>query len=212
MSVTVTTPATVTDLTTVFAVKEALGVSSSKFDKIINRLIEAATSAIEEYVGHVYAKQTYLETVAGSDHPMLMLTNVPVIGTPTILTNSEPVVDFVVQDPDAGILYREVGWARVAWVGWGIERSTVPGTEELNFDVTYEAGYVLPGQENPTLPGYIEQACVETVVAWYKSQRRDPAVKSKKVGDTTITYGDVATMGAKGLPAVARSMLSRRIR
>ncbi len=212
MAVTVTTPAESTALTTTAAVKSALGVSSSKFDTTIDRLISAATSAIVEYVGHVYAKQTYVETVNGAEHPMLMLTNTPIVSVTIILCESNPVTDFTIQDAEAGILYRSMGWMQSAWVGWGVEPVAIHDTGDLIFTVTYEAGYVTPGLPDPDLPAHIEQACIETVVAWYKGQRRDRSVKSKKVGETTIVYDDQMDYGAAGLPAVARSMLSRRVR
>lgn len=165
MAVTVTVAAEKTELTTVQAVKAALGVSSSRFDKVLHRLIGAATDAIEEYVGHVFAKQTYEETVKGSGNTILMVTNVPIIGTPTVLTDSSPIIDFTVEDPEAGMLYRRSGWAVGDWVGWAAEPVVIHGTAERNFTVTYEAGYVLPGEEDRTLPKSIEQACINAVVA-----------------------------------------------
>lgn len=214
MSITVTTPAEQTSLTTVAAVKAALGVASSKFDAELTRLIAAATSAIETYVGHVYAQQTYEEGVVGSDHPMLMVTNVPVVGTPVVLSGGSPVTDFEVRDAAAGVLYRQVGWAAGDWVGWETEPVAQHSTGELTYYVTYVAGYVLPGQPDADLPGHIEQACIETVVAWYRGAKRDPSVASKKVGDLTITYQDteVPTAAALGLPPMARALLSRRVR
>ena len=55
MSVTVTVEAESVHLTTTSAVKGVLGVSSMKFDAEMERLIGAATSAIDEYVRHVFA-------------------------------------------------------------------------------------------------------------------------------------------------------------
>jgi hypothetical protein len=81
------------------------------------------------------------------------------------------------------------------------------------YSVTYEAGYVTPGLPEPDLPAFIEQACVETVVDWYKSAKRDSAVKSKKVGDLSITYkgADEMISGDNRIPAGARALLSRRM-
>lgn len=215
MSITIVTPAESTGLTTAAAVKSVLGVSSSKFDAELNRLVDAATAAIESYVGHVYAKQTYEEVVAGKSHPLLMLTNTPIIGLPVILVEGSPVVDFEVRDADAGVLYRQVGWASAAWIGWYSEPVERPGTEDLNYAVTYEAGYIVPGLPDSTLPKNIEQACIETIVAWYRAASRDPAVKSKKVGDLAITYKDESesspSTASAGLPPMARALLSRRV-
>lgn len=210
MAVTVKTAAEHRSLTTVAAVKDVLGVSSSKFDSVIDRFIKSASQAVEDYSGHTFARQTYVETVAGADHPILSLTHVPIIGTPTVTTDGDPIVDFVVQDPDAGFLYREVGWARSAWIGWGVEDYRIPTTEELNFSVEYEAGYYLPEDTDRDLPYLVEQACIETVVAWYSARRQPANVKSKKVGDLSITYADEAAR-TLGIPASARALLSRRL-
>ena len=192
-------------------VKEALGISVGTYDALLTRLILAATNAIEDYVGHVYAKQTYTETVAGSGHPVLLLTNVPIVGTPAVTADNSPITDFEVQDRAVGSLYRLAGWAISGWIGWGAEPRHIPGTEGLNFSVVYEAGYVMPSEQNRDLPAAVEQACVETVVAWYKRAPRDPSVKSKKVGDLNITYSDKA-VDALAIPASARALLSRRVR
>jgi hypothetical protein len=215
MGITISVVAETTGLTTVAAVKSVLGRSANGKDAEITRLIDAATDAIEEWCGRAFARQTYVETVAGSDHPLLMVTNTPIIGTPTIVCDSSPITDFEVRDAEAGILYREVGWARGEWAGWNVERWAKPGTEPLQFAVTYEAGYYLPGQSDRNLPGQIEQATVETIAAWFRSSRRDPAVKSKKIGDLALTFATVEGEAAQrvlGIPPSARALLSRRVK
>jgi hypothetical protein len=216
MSVTVTIPATSTHLTTMSAVKATLGVSSIKFDAVLEQLIGAASSAIEEYVQHVYARQTYIETVNGSAHPMLMLTNVPIVSITSIICDSSPIEDYSIQDPDGGILYRAAGWIMSAWVGWGVsDQPPQQGTGERIYTVTYEAGYITPGLTDSNLPPHIEQACIETVVDWYRSSKRDSQVKSKKVGDLSISYKSAAAgeiSSNERLPAGARALLSRRFK
>jgi hypothetical protein len=204
-----------TALTTISAVKGVLGVSSSKFDVELGRLIAAATSAIEDYAMHTFAKQTYEEKVEGSNHPLLMVTHVPIIGTPTIICDSSPVIDFEVKDASAGVLYRRLGWLSADWVGWGAEPAIIPGTGIQNYYVTYEAGYVTPGLVDSDLPKHVEQACVETVIFWYRAEKRDRSVKSKKIGDLNISYKDqpgVPSAWSLGLPPSARALLSRRVR
>jgi len=214
MGVTVSVAASSTDLTTTATIKGVLGVSSTKFDAELERLIGAATSAIEEYVQHVFAKQTYVERVNGSAHPMLMLTNVPITSVTGIVCDSSPIEDYSIHDAAAGILYRSAGWLESAWVGWGTSDSyRVQGTGERIYAVTYEAGYITPGLPNPDLPKHIEQACIETVVDWYRSSKRDSAVKSKKVGDLAISYKGAQELTLEDrLPAGARALLSRRLR
>ena len=213
MAITISVAASDTDLTTVATVKDVLRLTGTARDSDINRLIRAATSAIEEYVRHTFAKQTYLETLTGQNSPILLLTNTPIVGTPLVTTGGSPIVDFAVQDADVGSLYREAGWATGEWIGWGATPSYVRGTAELIYAVTYEAGYVTPGLTDPDLPGQVEQACIETVVAWYHSQKTNPNAASKKIGDLQITYkSGLAAIKTLGLPATARALLSGRIR
>lgn len=214
MGVTVTVAADSKHLTTTAAVKGVLGVSAARFDAELERLIGAATSAIEAYVEHVYARQTYEESVNGSAHPMLMLTNTPIVSVTGIVCESSPIEDYSIHDADAGVLYRAAGWLMSAWVGWGAEsQGRMQGTGEKIYTVTYEAGYITPGLPDPDLPAHIEQACIETVVDWYSSAKRDSAVKSKKVGDLSISYKGADEMTTSDrLPAGARALLSRRLR
>jgi len=217
MAVTVSVAAESTDLTTVAAVKDSLGVASRKFDASISRLITAATSAIHAFVGHIYARQTYIETVNGSGHPILLLTNTPIISVTEIICDSSPVTDYEIQDANSGMLFRRQGWDLDAWSGWATTPYRIPGTGGLPYTVTYEAGYITPGLPDADLPPHIEQACIETVVDWYRSSKRDSAIQSKKVGDLSITYKSPAPNQQASpddfrLPAGARALLSRRIR
>jgi len=214
MAITVTVPAESRGLTTLSAVKETGVVgSSARFDAALEALILDASDAIEDYVQHVLAKQTYLETVNGSAHPVLMLTNTPIVAVTGIVCQSNAITDFEIRDAEQGTLYRQVGWLMSAWAGWSTGQEVIHGTGELIYAVTYEAGYLLPGEADRNLPGRIERACIETVVDWYRGGKRDSRVKSKKVGDLAISYKDAASGGgAPPLPVGARALLSRRVK
>jgi len=208
-------PADRTDLTTIATVKQAMGIKpeDESNDGAISRLIAVATDAIQEYVGHILCRQTYRETVSGDDSPQLLLTATPIVSVSSIIIDSDVVVDFIIADREAGILHRKVGWARSAWVQWGVEWSVVPATQERNVFVTYVAGYLLPGDANRDLPARYEQACVDAVVAWVKRDQRGGAdVVQRDVGDLTIKYAEAEkTAGTMGLPMNARARLGRRV-
>lgn len=211
MSVTITTPAEETMLTTVGAVEEELSgtVSPSK----IERKIKAATTAIEKYCGRIFAQQSYQEVINGSDSDILQITHTPIVGTPTVLCDGVAITDFEVRDAEAGWLYRETGWARAAWVDWNIEATHYDSHYPV-FAVSYTGGYKLPGEQDTTLPADIEEACIVTVVQWIKRGKRDLDVKSKKVGDFSLTYGgatDQANIEADAIPSHARALLPRRV-
>jgi hypothetical protein len=224
MAVTVTAAASNRNLTTRTTVKDALNITDNDSDALVDRAIEAASTAIENYVNRVFAKQSYEETVEGHDHPMLMVTNTPIIGTPTVVCDSDPIVDFTVDDAEAGTLYRQVGWSAKGWIGWDVEPYALQGTGTPRYTVTYDAGYILPGDDvtgsDVALPAFVEEACVITASDWVtRSYSGGGDVKSKKVGDLQIDYQENASIvmarfsgDFHHIPATARSLLSTRIR
>ncbi len=75
---------------------------------------------------------------------------------------------------------------------------------------------MLPEEANPTLPGGIERACVETVkTLWLGRSGVDPNISSEQVGDIRISYRDNtsrgqsdASAGRIALPPVAVGLLA----
>jgi hypothetical protein len=177
----------------------------------MEQLVLAASRAIERYCGITFAQQTYQETLNGTDHENLLLTHAPIVGTPTVTADGSPVVDFEVGDANAGILYREVGWARIAWVGWNhdVEVDRMASGYPL-FVVDYTAGYKLPADKDTTLPPDIEEAAIMTAIQWYRRTNRDSDIRIKKVGDLSITYGTEGEEYA-GVPSMARALLPERV-
>lgn len=209
MGIQITTPAESRDLTTVPAVLAVLGEDADP--ALVGRLIRAATDAIERYCGRTFARQTYVETLDGNASRELLLRNTPIVGTPTIVCESAPVADFEVSDADAGILYRALGWERTGDVYWFAEPSAVWPTGARRYAVTYEAGYLLPGQDGRDLPGDIENACVETVCVWYRRAGEDPNLRQKKVDDLTLVFAAGSEADHNGLPPYARAVLPVRL-
>jgi uncharacterized phiE125 gp8 family phage protein len=219
MAVTVITAATTTRLTTVTAVKDALGITNEDQDALIARVIDGATAAIQNYTHRIYARQTYEETVQGHNHPMLMLSHSPIVSITSVMCDGDPITDYVVEDTDNATLYRQVGWAKKAWVGWEVEPAFIPGTETTRYTVTYEAGYLLPGEDDRDLPPNVEEAAIITASDWTSnSYHGGGPVKSKTVGDLKIEYQENMSVvmarqasDPNHIPASARSLLSVRL-
>jgi hypothetical protein len=57
----------------------------------------------------------------------------------------------------------------------------------------------------PRLPGAIEQACLETVKAWWFSRQRDVTVSQQRIGEVSVTYD--AALQDRALPTVALGLL-----
>lgn len=205
---TVLTPATETKLTTVERLQaELTDLSNAKAASVIAE----ASAAIVRYTGRPFAQEGYEETVAGYGGNYLMLSRTPVVGTPVVLQNAEPITDFTVEEPAAGILRRDAGWAWTAAVGWALTEYVVPNSEDPLFKVTYTAGYILP--DDPAtrdLPEDIERACIDLARAYWLARARDPAVASKRLGDFAISYVDESGVG--GLPPRVEAILGPWVR
>lgn len=221
---TTTTPAAARELTLLATVKDELGLTGNNtYDTLLTSLIQAASAAIEDHCQRVFAKQTYTETVAGFGSTSLLLSMVPVLAVTSITGPNGELVDatsYVIEDPEAGIIWRNSGWVWTAQEAQGISRLPVPGSEQRDYSVVYQAGYLLPDQVLPTLPANVERAAIQTVKAWFKRRNDDPstgpATSVRFADGASVTYGG-AGFGESGLtrdflPGDALGMLSRYVR
>lgn len=210
-----------TDLTTIPALVAEVGTLTPAQQDWISLAIESASALIEQEANQRFAQQQFKETIEGSGSSTLMLARTPIIGTPTIITvDNEVIVDFVVEEADAGILYRRQGWTNEISYMRSISRDPLPYEQHPRFVVTYVAGYYLPSFTDDivdgevALPANIEQACVLTIKAWWHKKNRDSSVSWKQVGDLALGYrGDAAVKGQEPLrlPPEARGLIKPRI-
>lgn len=196
-------------LTTVMTVKSELGIPMSDVsqDALLTSFIDQASDAIVTFCGRPFAKESYRETIPGYGTTRLMLSRTPIVTVSSVVADSEVITDYLLENPEAGILFRKQGWQWAPTLGWNITFHPVGNSENLNFTVEYTAGYVLPGDQGTrTLPHNIERACIDTVKAWYSAKERDPAITGERIGDYQVSY-------AQGLPASVMQMLApwRRI-
>jgi len=203
------TPAANRQLTTLAAVKGELGIPMSDVsqDTLLTSFIDQASDAIVTFCGRPFAKEDYRETLPGYGTNRLMLSRTPIVTVSSVVADSEIITDYLLENPEAGILFRKRGWRWAPTLGWNITWHPVGSSEDLNFVVEYTAGYVLPGDQGTrTLPHDIERACIETVKAWYSAKERDPAITGERIGDYQVSY-------AQGLPTSVVQLLTpwRRI-
>jgi hypothetical protein len=214
MSVTVIEPATVTALTTLDRVRRELGIVADTDDLILDDLITRASSAIARETRRVFGIETVTETLDGSGTRLLGLSRTPILEITEVTEDSAEITDYLIEDDEAGALYRAAGWGRSGGLRmWGTEAFSsgyiLPGYQDQRYSVTYEAGYSLPEQASPTLPGAVEQACLETVKAWYSSRDVDPSISSVKVGQLAVSYRDQSSSSTPmgSLPMAALGLL-----
>ena len=188
-NVTILTPAANKKLTTLEQIKQELEITNSTDDAFLNDLIDRMSGRIEDFCHRIFAKQTYQEKVAGFGDKILLLTHTPIISVSSVLCDSSPITDYEIYNANAGELYRSIGWAWDATVWWKASSFPSSNNPEQNFTVVYEAGYVLPGDdEAQTLPKTIEDACIQCVKEAYLKRRDDPNVSSEKLGNYSVTY------------------------
>jgi len=219
----VVTAAEATDLTTMVAVQVEIGTMTPAQKSWASSAIEAASALIEQEANQIFAQQNYRETIPGSGSSTLMLDRTPILGVPTIITtDNEVIVDFVVEDPEAGILYRRQGWTQEISYQRGIIYDPLGHEAHPTFVVTYDAGYHLPSFPEAVdtdageieLPANVERACVVSIKAWWHKKNRDSTVSWKQVGDLALGYrGPSAAKGADTLrlPPEAKALIRPRI-
>ena len=191
--ITVTTPATDQLLATVQGAKDLLGLTEASQDALLTTIRAGASSAVSSYCGRVLGSEVVTETTAGSDRYSLVLTRRPLISVSEVRRDDDVVDtdDYQVESDVAGILYNLTRWSKLTNLRpdyWAID---------------YTAGYVLPNHTGTqTLPGEIEQACLETIKTWFLGRCRDMTIRSEQVGE----YVD-RTFSGQALPLIAQNLL-----
>ena len=217
MALTVTVAATESRLCLLDRVMDDLAITDESQKPKLLDVINRASDAVRTYTNEFFAKQTYSETVPGYGEQTLMLSRTPIRSVISVTHRGDAITDFVIDDADAGLLRRDLGWAWELTARMplgGLDFYPAPDGELDKFTVVYPAGYDLPDEEaeevaaNLMLPGDIEQAAMDTVKAWWLRRLRSSAVKSKKVGSLSITYGtEDENLKAFALPPSAIALL-----
>lgn len=214
MSITITVPATETRLTTLERVKAELGVTDTTDDAVLEGMLDRASSAIADETRRVFGVHTVTETLDGTGSRLLGLSRTPIIAVSAVLEDGTAITDYSIEDAGAGALYRANGWGRSGGLRmWGTEAFSsgyiLPGYQDLRYSVTYQAGYILPAEASPTLPGAVEQACLETVKAWYSERDGSAEVSSLQIGQLRVSYraSEATSADRYALPQAAMGYL-----
>jgi len=199
--VTVVTPATNTDLTTLARVKRELDIDDKKNDDILTDFVHEESAGFAGLVGRTLASETVTETfrihstgqwLYQSYHTTniridsLRLSRYPVTTISSVTEDDNAPLDPTLYEVDAnsGLLYRLDSFGnRIFW--WGLK--TV---------VSYTGGYVLPTD----VPGKIQSACITLIRNRWFARKRDPAVKVEEITGVAREEFWVGPIG-DGLPA-----------
>lgn len=199
-----------------------LGVTS---DARVQRAVSAASSAIAHWCGRVFEKATgIVEYPAGFERPLLILDRPPILSITSITEygNTTAAADYesVGLNAEAGlVLHKTRGWLNTQRLDRRAVSETLAGAngQSDQIVVTYDGGYVTPGQNlldsvtypTVTLPDDVVEAAIFTACSFYRAKGIDPNVAAESIGDWSITYFSSRTAIENAIPPVARGLLAR---
>ena len=200
MPITVIQPASSKQLTTLAQVINDLDIPVADVaakSYFLSKLIVQASNFIRNYTGREFAVETVEETFVGNGRVIYTVSRTPIISVEYVKlsgTTIDPSL-YLIQDPDAGFLYKETGWNPTFFVDGFIEpRWSQYG--RFNWAVKYTAGYVLPDdEEDRTLPDEIERVCLDLIKSYYYDQKRNPSIVREKIGESAVWF-----TGSTGTP------------
>lgn len=158
MGLSVVTRAATLRLTTKERLTAEMPVIPAGDGSFVDKLIDNASSAIQGYCNRdkaPFARQSYQETLGAYGDIYLMLKGTPLVVVSSVSQDGMPLLDWSIEDADAGVLYRrnQFFWTaqlnpgftgRQLWPAFG---APIPGAEEPRFTVNYIAGWLTPAQD-----------------------------------------------------------------
>lgn len=162
-------------LTSLDAVKDFYAMSGSKQidDDLLEDLIDRVSEMIYSYCNvNSFRQNTYTEYQDGQGSKYLFVNNIPIISVTSIHDDDDWVwgSDTLIDSSQ----YRVIDDRYIVW------RDDYFDNADQNVKIVYKAGYI-------TIPGDLEQTCIEEVVRRFK-HRRDVDVQSKTLEDGTVQY------------------------
>jgi len=176
------------ELTTIGQLAQELGDIAE--GSLLSAYLDRASGIIEEYLERPLPVQTYREKIAGHGASTIMLSEMPVVEITSVTSGGDPILDYEMQDAEAGIVYRKGGWQWSGTLWWKTSAFPDTYTQRFNFVFTYRAGFVLPGEAGRTLPYEIEQACIDLVRHMFLHREDDSTVTSQKTATYSVTYAE----------------------
>ncbi len=191
-------------LTKFETVRDELGLSGTGDQTVIERLINAASEAIERFCQRHFERDTAIvEDLKGFGDERLVIRQPPLntitsIETRDYVTGTLAAIDsteFEVEDSEGGLIFRRAGWAHVARRRPDIAQDKLPGSEERYIRVTYDGGFDLPKTGSPpaggtALPADLEQAAIDMAVALFRRRGQDAGVVSERLLSGAQTFAD----------------------
>ena len=175
------------DLTDLATLKSYINTGSSD-DTLLQRLLTAASYAIESYLSRDIISKSYTKVFDGSGGRAIVPPDFPITAVASVVVDgvSIPAASSVT---GSGFYFNE---NMIMLNGYSFNKNWG------NVTITYTAGYT-------TIPPDIVQACVGTVQYWLNDRQRGGEV-SRSMGGQTINYSQ------KDMPAWVKTILDQRKR
>lgn len=205
MALEVTNQLAPAELTSLSTLKRRLRVASlgSADDDLLRDLIREASAEVVSYCRRPFARAQVIETGLRPDGGSVFLSLTPVVEVHSVSRGGEPILDFEVEDPDAGIISAGSGGGILAENEMRWWNDPFQGVARETYTVDYTGGYLTPqdppeGQPAPprTLPFDLEAAVISMVGYAYSPDADDRKIKSVKVEDITYQYETGSASGA----------------
>lgn len=163
----VLTPATATRLTTVDAVRARCGIAEAQAtNAVIEGLIDTASQMAVAFCNRSFGRETVKQTDCGGCSRILLQRSPASIAEVTESGEDVP-ADGYYLETTLNVLLRLSGDVITTWGG--------------RVEVTYDAGWLMPGQQGANLPATIEHAALLLIGALWSTQQREPGLKSESV-------------------------------
>jgi hypothetical protein len=196
-------------------VKTELGIDlgDTSQDALIDRLINAVSSAMDKHCRRVFARGTLSEKVAGKGTPVIMLERPPIVSVATVDEDGEALTegdDFEIHHANTATLYKIGGaWLWRTMGTGGIKNDPLAGYERKLITVGYDGGYTTPHQVTTaaypgpsTLPAEIEEAAIFSVVAAYHSSGQDRRIANERLMDAAVAYAARNRITGRGMGGI----------
>ncbi|WAM28514.1 hypothetical protein [Myxococcus sp. NMCA1] len=186
--------------------------------------ITAASEAVASYVGYpLHRRLGMVESVAGTGGPYLWLAGGAVRQVVRVDVRGVEVdaASYAVESALMGrLVARSSRWPFTGSWTTGVSSTPLEARDTGEVVVTYDAGWVTPGQAaldsslQVDLPAAIQLAAVESVTAALSRDGKPGDVASENIGGTSMSYFAGEGGGRAALPSTARQMLTpyRRMR
>lgn len=173
-----------TMLTTIEAVKEQLGIESSdtSMDSQIERTIKAVSDAIENYCMREFAEKQHVDRFKPRCNGILYVSQWPIVSIAEIKYAGQ------VLNPQEYEVFKDA-------------INKIHGNWAAKTEVTYTAGYKLPGEPERNLPYDIEDAAVLYATTRIRAIA-NTGIKSEQVDVLRIQYDDPYSGMTAAPPAI----------